>query len=437
MNYDKLFEAAKAKGFADVQVYLVGNRDLSLEVFEGELEKYEIADYSTLTIRGLYNHKLASYVTEIMDDEAIDSIVDKLLDNAKAIDSEDESVIYGGDEHYEELTDLYNQKLTDLDVAKKIELVKKLESLLKDKDPRITYVDSFYSETTRSVLLQNTKGLKLEDKVNTAMFGGSVLVKGEGDQRTAFDVTISNDFADFTLEKFAEDIVNRAVASLGAKPVPSREYEIVFDRNAFATLLSAFQGIFSADKVQKGMSLLKGKLETVIGSSKLTIVDDPFMKKSSRSRSFDDEGVATKYKELVKDGVLKTYLHNLQTASKDGVKSTGNAFSGSVAAVNLKVLPGSKTQEELVAEVKEGILITDVQGAHAGANPISGDFSLQATGFVIENGVKTKPVALITVAGNFIELMEKIVEIASDLKTSYYGITCPSVKISKMPVSGI
>ncbi|NLZ62058.1 MAG: TldD/PmbA family protein [Acholeplasmataceae bacterium] len=437
MNYQKLFDVAKKKGFTDVQVYLVDNRDLSLNVFKGNLEKYEIADYSSLTIKGVYNKKLASYVTEVMDDEAIDSIVEKLLENAKAIDSLDESIIYEGDEHYEELKDTYNSKLPKIDVARKIELVKKLETLLKEKDPRVVYVDSFYSETTRSVSLQNTKGLKLMDKANSAMLGGSILVKGEEDQRNAFDLVISNDFADFSLEELADEIVQRAVASLGAKPVPSKEYEIVFDQNAFALLILVFQGIFSADNVQKGMSLLKDRLDTTIGSEKLTIVDDPFMKKSSRSRSFDDEGVATKYKELVKNGVLKTYLHNLKTANKDGVKSTGNAFSGTVAAVNLKVLPGDKSQNELVESVVDGILINDLQGGHSGANPISGDFSLQATGFTIENGVKTKPVALITVSGNFIELMKKIVLVGNDLKTSYYGITCPSVKISKMPISGI
>ncbi len=437
MNYEKLFEAAKAKGFTDVQVHMTDNRDLSIEVFEGELEKYEIADFSSLTIRGLYNKKIASYVTEVMDDEAIPGIIDKLLQNAQVIDSLDEAIIYAGDERYETLEDLFNQDLGELDVAIKIDIAKKLDALLKAKDPRITFVESFYSESTRSVLLQNTKGLKLQDKANSAVFGGSVIVKDDNDQRTAFDLVISNDFRDFALEQLAEDIVSHAVKSLGAKPVPSQAYEIVFDRTAFATLMSAFQGVFSADNVQKGMSLLKGRLGTVVGSPSVTIVDDPFLKKSSRSRSFDDEGVATKYKELIKEGVLNTYLHNLMTANKDGVKSTGNAFSGAIAPVNLKVLEGGKTQAELIGAVTDGLFITDVQGAHAGANPISGDFSLQAMGFVIENGVLGKPVALITVAGNFLELLKNVIEVASDSKITYYGITTPSVRVGKMPVSGI
>ncbi|MCK7486628.1 MAG: TldD/PmbA family protein [Bacillus subtilis] len=217
---------------------------------------------------------------------------------------------------------------------------------------------------------------------------------------------------------------------------PAR-YEIVFHADALATLLSAFQGIFSAETVQKNMSLLKGKLNTVVGSPLVSIVDDPFQKKSSRSRSFDDEGVATRFKALIDKGELKTYLHNLITAKKDGVASTGNGFGNAVAAVNLKFMPGSSKPEELVKSCKNGLFIKDVQGAHAGANPISGDFSLQASGFVVKDGVIGAPVALVTVAGNFIQMMKDVVLVADDLKTGYYGITAPSIKIASMNVAGI
>jgi len=247
---------------------------------------------------------------------------------------------------------------------------------------------------------------------------------------------ISNDFSDFDIKKISKAIADDALAALGAKPVPSDQYEIVFSNSALATLFSAFQNVFSADAVQKNMSLLKDKLNEKVGSELVTIVDDPFMKKSSRSRSFDDEGVATSYKELIKDGVLNTYLHNLVTAKKDGVKSTGNGFSGSVSAVNIKMEPGKSTLDEMISSMEEGIFVTDVQGAHAGANAVSGDFSLQAMGYYIKDGKKVRPVALITVAGNFIDLLKDITMVGDDVKMSYYGITTPSIKVKSMPVSG-
>jgi PmbA protein len=437
MNFERLFALAKQKGIEDVQVYLVNRSELSIEVFDGELDKYEIADTTTLSIKGVYNKRMGTFSTEVLDDSLIESIVDNLIANASIIDSLDEAVIYAGDLEYHVLDDLYNEELTTMDVANKIAKVKQLDQLFHQANPLVSIVETMYSESTRTVLLQNTKGLKLENKVNSAMIGGQIIVKNESDQRTAFDLAISNDFADFDLEKIAKEAVESGVRKLGAKPIPSKNYEIILDKDALATLLSAFQNVFSAEAVQKGLSLLKGKLGSTIGSSLFTLVDDPFMKKSSRSRSFDDEGVATKYKELIKAGVLETYLHNLTTAKKDGVVSTGNGFGTSVSPINLKVLPGEHSYQDLVSSMKEGIVITDLQGAHAGANPVSGDFSLQATGFLVENGVEIKPVALITIAGNFIKLLQDITAVGNDIKTGYYGITCPSVKILSLPVSGI
>jgi len=437
MNIEKLFAKALEKGIYDVQVFLTDRSELSIEVFEGQLEKYEIADTASMTIRGVFNGKMGTYSTEVMEDYLIDTILDTIIDTAKIIDSLDDAIIYAGDKKYQELTGLFNEELKSMDVGAKIAKVKELDQLFHKANPLVSIVETMYQESSRTVFLQNTKGLKLYNKVNSAMMGGQVIVKDATDQRTAFDLVISNDFNDFNVKKLSQKIVSDGVKSLGSKPIPTGNYEIMFENDALGILLSAFSGVFSADAVQKGMSLLKGKLGTTIGSSKVTLVDDPFMKKSSRSRSFDDEGVATKYKALIKDGVLTSYLHNLNTAKKDKVESTGNGFGGSVSAVNLALLPGFHTHDYLVKSMKNGILVTDVQGAHAGANPVSGDFSLQVQGFLVKDGLIGQPVALITVASNFITLLQDIELVGNDTKTGYYGITCPSVKVKPMAVSGL
>lgn len=437
MTIEKLFEVAKSKGISDVQVFLSHKNELSIEVFAGNLEKYEISDSTSLVVRGIYQQKMASYSTEVLDDSMIDSIVSHLIENAKIIDSPDEAIMYAGDDHYEELKDLYRPSLSEWDVSNKIDMVKALDQKIHSADDRVSIVETMYSEETKEVLLQNTKGLKLYNKVNGAMVGAQVIVKNDVDQRTNFDLIVSNDINDFQFDDLVQEMVSDATNSLGAKPIPSGNYPIVFKNTAFATLLAAFAGVFSAESVQKGYSLLKGKLNTVIGAPIVTLVDDPFLKKSHNSRSFDDEGVATKYKELIKNGTLTTYLHNLTTAKKDNVTSTGNGFNGSVSPINLVLLPGEQSKDDLIAAMKDGLFITDVQGAHAGANSVSGDFSLQAMGYLIQNGQKTKPVALITVAGNFIELLKHVEAIGSDSKKSYFGITCPSIKVGPMVVSGL
>lgn len=436
MNLDKLFKRAKEKGIQDLEVFSSARSSLSIEVFDGEVDKYEIADTNALTIKGIYNNKMGHFRTEVLDDEVIDEILDTIIASAKEIDSLDDAIIYEGDDHYEKLTDIYNEELYNLDVQKKINHLLALDKYLHEYDKRVSVVETMYSENNNAVVLKNSKGINLSNKANSAYIGGNVIVKDDKDQRVGFDVVISNDFNDFDIEKVGKEIIDDALASLGAKPVPSDNYEIVFSNGAIATLLSAFQNVFSADAVQKGLSLLKGKIGEKIGSELVTIVDDPFMKKSASSRSFDDEGVATSYKELISKGQLNTFLHNLVTAKKDGVKSTGNGFGGNVGAVNLKMEAGESTFEEIIKSCKKGIYITNLQGAHAGVNAVSGDFSLQSSGYYIENGEKVKPVALITVAGNFIEMLKDICMVGNDLKMSYYGITSPSIKVKSMTVSG-
>ncbi len=436
LNIDKLFQVAKEKGIQDIQVYLSTSTNLSVEIFEGEVDKYEIADNTSLTVKGVFNNKMGVYSTEVISDELIDEIVDTVIASAKVIDSDDDAIIYEGDDQYEEVEGLYNDDLTQLDVAKKIETLKKMDQKFHNFDKRVKNVETSYTETINSILLQNSKGLKLENKANASYIVGQVIVADENDQRTGFDVKITNDFNDYNIDELVEEITNDALNSLGAQPVPSKNYEILFSGLSLATLFSAFQNVFSAQAVQKGISLLKGKLGEVVGSELINVVDDPFMKKSASSRSFDDEGVATKHKYLIKNGVLNTYLHNLVTAKKDGVKSTGNGFGGGIRAVNMMIEPGLTPFDEMLASVKDGIYITNVQGAHAGANPVSGDFSLQAAGYYVVDGKIVSPVALITVAGNFLEMLKDVILVGNESKMTYYGITCPAVKVKSMIVSG-
>jgi len=436
LNIDKLFKQAKAKGIEDIQVSLSNSTNLSITIFEGDVDKYEIADNSRLVVKGIFNNKMGVYSTEVMEDSLIDEIVDTIIESAKVIDSEDDAIIYAGDDEYQEVEGLYNEELNNLDVAKKIDTLKELDEKFHAYDERVKNVETSYTEITNSILLQNSKGLKLENKANSSYIVGEIIVADGKDQRTGFDAKISNDFNDYNIDEFVKEVADDALNSLGADAVPSKNYEILFSGLSLATLFSAFQGVFSANAVQKGLSLLKGKLEETVGSELINVVDDPFLKKSASSRSFDDEGVATKHKHLIEKGVLKTFLHNLVTAKKDDVSPTGNGFGGSVSAVNLKVEAGDTPFDEMVESIQDGIYITNVQGAHAGANPVSGDFSLQAAGYHVVDGKIASPVALITVAGNFLTMLKDVTMVGNETKMTYYGITCPAVKVKSMIVSG-
>ena len=157
--------------------------------------------------------------------------------------------------------------------------------------------------------------------------------------------------------------------------MPSGKYRVVFFSEAMCDLLGVFSSIFSAETAQKGMSLLKGRVGERIAAPCVTLVDDPLMEGGMGSRPFDDEGVPSATHTVVEDGVFRTFLHNLKTARKDGVATTGNARKvGYASAVhvtptNFYLKPGKRTLDDMLRGIGEGLVITEVSGLYAGANP--------------------------------------------------------------------
>ena len=184
-----------------------------------------------------------------------------------------------------------------------------------------------------------------------------------------------------------------------------------------------------------------------IASDILTLTDDPLYEKALVKATFDDEGVATYSKNIIENGMFTTFLHNISTAKKAGVKSTGNGYKASYAApvginhFSFYVNPVRGSLEDLFQEATDAIYVTSVEGMHAGANPITGDFSLSAGGFRIENGKKTFPIKGITISGNFLQLLKNISSIGEDLKFNPFAFgshRCgsPSVIVKGLTIAG-
>jgi len=442
---DKIFQKGREKGLNDMEVYYSAGSSLTLKVFQKELETYNLSESEGLSLRGVYKGKMGYSYTEKVDETSIDQLVRDVLENAVIIDSDDEEFIFEGSKEYIKV-DSFNPALSNVSEEKKIEFVKSLEEEAFKLDKRIESVEvCVYGDGYGEIIMSNTKGLFLQDKSNIAYTYIVVVAKEGEDIKTGMAYRTGNDFNKFNARDIAKEAVDEALALLGAKSVKSGDYNVIIRNSAAADLLEAFTGIFSAEAVQKNLSLLKGKLNEKIASDKFTLIDDPYMESGLASKSFDGEGVACKYKKVVDKGVLKTYFHNLKTAKKDGVETTGNASKGSyksslgISPSNFYVEKGERELNEMIADINKGILITELQGLHSGLNTVSGDFSLAALGFLIENGKISRPVEQITVAGNYFEMLKNIEETGSDLKFGLPGgsyIGSPSLKIKKLSIAG-
>ena len=268
------------------------------------------------------------------------------------------------------------------------------------------------------------------------------IVEESGEKYDGTGYVTANSLKEVNPRKIAKQGIEEALSRINGKSIKSGKYKTLIYNEAMVSLLSTFAGVFSGDAAQKGLSLLKDREGEIIASSIVTLVDNPLLEDGLASTPFDDEGVATYKKEIISKGKLETLLHNLKTANKAGIKTTGNGFKASYASTvgisptNFYIEKGSKSIDELYEEVGEGLMITELAGMHSGANSITGDFSLAAKGFYIENGKKSFPVEQITIAGNFFDLLKEIKVIGEDLKFPMSSVGSPSVIINELSVAG-
>ena len=438
----ELFSKAQEEGFSEYEVYYVDRESLSISVYKEEVEKYNLNNSAGLSFRGKFGDRIGYSYTEILDEDAIEMLVKKAKENVLAIENNDIQFIYEGEKEYKEIS-TYHEELEDIPADKLINIAISME---KEAKKYCNKVESFsgcsvsYSSGKYGII--NSKGLNLSNKSNLLTAYVVPIVKDLDKMYDGCGYVVAKSLNDVKPDKIAKMGVDEALSKIGGTSIASGNYKVIINNEAMVSLLSTFAGIFSGDAVQKGLSLLKDKEGEIIATDIVNLVDDPHLEDGLASVSFDDEGVATLKTYLIKNGKLNSLLHNLKTANKAGVKSTGNGFKASYASpisvspTNFYIEPGINSLEEMTKKINKGLIITDFAGLHSGATSITGDFSLAAKGFYIEDGIKTHPVEQITVAGNFFTLLNNIEEIGSDLKFPMSSVGSPSIIIKELSIAG-
>lgn len=438
-----LFAKAKDEGFSEYEIYYSERKSFSVNIYKEQIEKYQNSETSGFGFRGIYNGKMGYYYSETVDESIIPEVISTAKINAKLLENDEKEFIYGGSSEYPDL-DLYNTNLNKLTANDKIDLALKMEKAAYTYDKRITAVNTSLINTgDSSVYIANSKGMELSDKQNYAVAYIGIMAQENNSIKESGEIWIGNDISSFNPIELANTAGKKVINSLCGTSVKSNTYKTIIKNEVVADMLQVFSSAFLADNVQKGFSLLSGKLDEKVYSSKITICDYPLLDNGYATTPFDSEGVASYNKNVVENGILKTYLYNLKTANKDGVQSTGNGFKSSfrgtvgVSTTNFFIQNGITEFEDLLSDINNGLLITDVAGLHSGANSISGDFSLAAEGFLIENGKITAPVEQITIAGNFYNLLSDVKDIGNDLKFNSSAIGSPSLAFDSIQVAGL
>lgn len=444
-NFQKLVtDIANSSNLTAFELYYSSSCAQSYNAFSGEIDTVDLSSSEGVCFRCLVNGKIGYSSTELFTEDEAHRLVKDAIEAAQIIESDDEEFIFKGAEKYEHPLEIEN---TFLSAGESIDTALSIEKICKSQDKRIYGVPyAMVTEGIGKTRIVNSYGLNLED--NGHMFGAMAQTTAleEEDVKSGFAVGFGRKFEDVDINLVCKEAVKSAVDTLGAKSIPSGKYKVVFSNLTMSDMLSTFSGIFSASAAQKGLSLLKDKEGEKIASDIVSIIDDPRCEKACIYSTFDAEGVPTIKKSVIENGVLKTLLHNLKTANKQGVQSTGNGYKASykgkvtVAPLAFYLSPGENSLDEVLNQVGDGLYVTDLSGLHAGADDISGDFSLAASGFLIKNGKLDRAVNGITVAGNFFTMLKEINIIGSDLRFSMpsggaqFGSPC--VAVEKLTIAG-
>lgn len=418
-----LLAAARRAGLTEYEIYATSTAEINAETLRHEISSFSSGESGGISFRCIVDGKMGYASSELMTEAEMEVLVDRAIDNARCIESDDEVEIYAGSEKYEQVN-APSPVLADAATLKDWAL--SLEQKAYDAHPSVSDGTQAAAVAFESrIMLCNSHGLYLTNHVGASGVYVDAVIKQEDEAVSAFEMRGGNDASDF--DGLAELAVKRARAKLGADKLASGSMDCVISGRQMRSLLSAFWSMLSAKMVQNGMSLLAGKLGEAIASDKVTVSDDPRRAECAIQTSFDGEGVATYRKNVIESGVLKTYLYDLTTAKKDGVASTGNGQRGSytspvsIAPYCMCLEAGDATLDELFATVGDGVYITELKGIHAGANAVTGDFSLESAGFRIRDGKIAEPVKTFTIAGNFLEFLKSVEAVSDTIDFGFPG----------------
>ena len=446
MNFDvlknTLVAALREEGLNEYEIYYMSEESTSVQTLNKEVNSFSSAIGGGLCLRVAVDGKMGYASTELMTEAEMKELALRAKANAYATEKPDTVGIFAGSDSYDELKIKKEELLSAAEL--KSYAVKTGEALFaKDKAVKEgTSSQAICAGTT--VRLVNSHGVDLSLDCGINALIGEAVVGVDGENQV--DYSFKNLKGEETICEVVEEAVSEALSKIGAGSVTSGKYNVVISGNQMRSLLSVFSSSFSAKAVIDGMSRLKGLEGEKIAADIVTITDDPQREGNSVGTNFDAEGVATHRKAVVDAGVLKTFLHNRETALAMGKETTANASKAGysspigVRPYSFAIEPGDKSQDELFALAGDGIYITEINGLHAGANPVSGDFSLQSAGFMIRGGKKCEAVKSFTVAGNFFELLKAISALGDKLErgvtTGFTGFCAPDVLVPNMSIAG-
>jgi len=436
---EDIIKKAKNAGADEADALIAEGMSMGVSWRCGALESLEHSEGADLGLRVLFGKRQAIVSTTDRSKKAIDELVDRAVSMAKVAPEDPYCGIANPDQIAKDYPSLDLCDNYDCSIELLIGRAKTMEESALSVDGVSQCEGSDAGAGLSQITLASSNGFKGSyQKTNYSISVSALAGSGTSMERDYdFDTRLFQDDLDLAMDigKRAGEL---AVARLNSKKMPSCVCPVVFDPRESKNLLGHFVGAINGAGIARGTSFLKDEMGKAVFSKDIKIIDDPHLLKGARSKAFDGEGIATKKRNIIENGILKTWLLDLRSSRQLGLETTAHAARGtssmpSPSATNLYMEAGTLSPEELMSDIKSGFYVTETMGM--GVNGVTGDFSQAASGFWIENGKKAFPVSEMTIAGNLKDMFANIIA-GNDLSFKY-GIDAPTVRVEKMTIAGV
>jgi PmbA protein len=435
-------EEALAAGAGAAEAYAQESVGREIRVFDGEVESLTEAGERGVGVRCWIDHQVGYAYGTDLGDAGLRELAAAAVEAARIADADEFAAPpepQGAPAP--EIEGLVDPKFAKAKTEHKVKLAKAIERAAKEADPRVVGVETVvYADEEERVALASSAGLAGEFEATTAYAYLQAIAQEAGDKQTGLGFGMGRSLKSLDPQEIGREGAERAASLLGAAKPVSRTCPVVLDPTVAASFAGFIGGTLCADAVQRGRSPFAGRLGEEVASAALTLTDDATDPAGLASSPFDAEGEPRSVTPLA------AYLHDSYTARRqgEGTRSTASASrSGyrsppSVSTSNLVVTPGESSLEELLAEAGDGVYVTDVAGLHSGVNPVSGTFSVGATGRLIAGGELAAPADEFTIASDLQSMLTAIVAAGSASRWVPFGgsVSTPALLIGEMAVGG-
>ncbi|HYU58775.1 MAG TPA: TldD/PmbA family protein [Actinomycetota bacterium] len=430
-----------AAGGESLEGFAVESRRTQVKAHGGTVESLSFAESRGLGVRVIVDGRLGyAYATD-PDLEEVAGLVARARENA-GLGTPDEANRLPEAVPFRPLDGIYRPALAAHPTEGKVALALDLERVATSALPQVRKLEeAAYGDAVSRVAIASTAGVAAEYARTDCWCSAFAIAEDGEDTQTGFDFRLGHELDDLDWETVARDAAERAARLLGAAKPGTERLPVLLDPLAAASFLGVLAGALSAESVQKGRSLFAGLVGEAVASAAVTLVDDGRFLDGPAASPFDDEGVPTGRTDLIGSGRLLEFLHNTVTARRGNTVSTGNASRGSyrtvpgVAPSNLFLEPGPDEPAALLARAGRAIYVQDVTGVHSGANPVSGEFSVGATGLRVADGTLAEPLREMTIASTLIEMLRAVEAVGADLRFGG-AVGSPTVLVGEMTVAG-